>query len=127
MIDAPKKRPEIIIIGGGFGGLNAVKQLKHCPANITLVDRQNYHLFQPLLYQVATAVLSEDKISAPIRRILRDQKNVSVAMGRIAGIDLERKTVLGVRGEKHYDYLVIACGLVKPILVMMSINHSPRG
>lgn len=111
MIDAPKKRPEIIIIGGGFGGLNAVKQLRQCPANITLVDRQNYHLFQPLLYQVATAVLSEDKISAPIRRILRDQKNVSVAMGRITGIDLEQKTVLGVRGEKHYDYLVIACGL----------------
>jgi NADH dehydrogenase len=111
MIDAPKKRPEIIIIGGGFGGLNAVKQLKHCPANITLVDRQNYHLFQPLLYQVATAVLSEDKISAPIRKILRNQKNVSVAMGRITGIDLERKTVQVGRGEKHYDYLVIACGL----------------
>jgi len=111
MIDTKNKQPEVIIIGGGFGGLNAVKQLKHCPANITLVDRQNYHLFQPLLYQVATAVLSEDKISEPIRKILRDQKNVSVAMGKITGVDLERRTVQGLRGEKHYDYLVIACGM----------------
>jgi NADH dehydrogenase len=106
-----ENQPEVAIIGGGFGGLNVAKGLKNAPVLVTLVDKQNYHLFQPLLYQVATAELSQDSIAAPIRRVLRDQKNARVAMGKVVGVDLDRKSLIGLRGERHYDYLVIATGV----------------
>ena len=100
----------VVIIGGGFGGLYAAKALKKAPVRITLVDRRNYHLFQPLLYQVATAALNPSDIAAPIRAVLRKQKNVSVIMGDATGIDLDRKTVRLADGELAYDILIIATG-----------------
>lgn len=102
--------PRIVIVGGGFGGLAAAKALAHAPAEILLIDRNNHHLFQPLLYQVATAALSPADIAWPIRRILRQQSNAQVLMAEITGIDIERKRVLmGTRAEP-YDYLVLASG-----------------
>lgn len=102
--------PRIVIVGGGFGGLAAAKALAHAPAAVVLIDRQNHHLFQPLLYQVATAALSPADIAWPIRRILRHQSNAQVLMAEVTGIDIERKKVLmGARAEP-YDYLVLASG-----------------
>jgi len=100
----------VVIIGGGFGGLYAAKALAKAPVRITLVDRRNYHLFQPLLYQVATAALNPSDIAAPIRAVLRKQKNVSVIMGDATGIDLDRKLVRLADGELTYDILIIATG-----------------
>ncbi len=108
---APAKRPEVIVVGGGFGGLTFVKALKKAPVDITLLDKRNHHLFQPLLYQVATAALSPERIATPIRKVLKKQKNVTVAMVELVGVDLDRKVVLGRRGEKSYDYLILAPGV----------------
>src|SRR6266516_6622965 len=91
-IDTTSRRPRVVIIGAGFGGLSAAKQLARAPFDVTIVDRHNYHLFQPLLYQVATAGLSPGDIASPIRGILRDQKNATVIMARVSHIDLKRKT-----------------------------------
>jgi NADH dehydrogenase len=100
----------IVIIGGGFGGLYAAKGLRRAPARITLVDRRNYHLFQPLLYQVATAALNPSDIAAPIRSVLRKQKNVSVILGDATSIDLDKKLIQLADGELAYDILIIATG-----------------
>jgi NADH dehydrogenase len=100
----------VVIIGGGFGGLYAAKALMKAPVRITLVDRHNYHLFQPLLYQVATAALNPSDIAAPIRAVLRKQKNVSVIMGDATGIDLNQRIVRLADGELAYDILIIATG-----------------
>ena len=99
-----------MIIGGGFGGLYAARRLRKAPVRITLVDRHNYHLFQPLLYQVATAALNPSDIAAPIRSILRHQKNVSVILGDAKAIDASRKVVKLADGELAYDYLIVATG-----------------
>ena len=104
------RRPRIVIVGAGFGGLAAAKALAGADADVTLVDRRNYHLFQPLLYQVATAGLSPAQIATPIRAIVADAANVRVLMGRVGGIDTARRIVrLGER-ELAYDYLVLATG-----------------
>ena len=102
--------PSVIIIGGGFGGLSAARALARAPVHVTLIDRHNYHLFQPLLYQVATAGLAPNTIAAPIRAILRKQVNATVLMETVTGIDAATRSVL--IGEKHldYDFLVIATG-----------------
>jgi NADH dehydrogenase len=100
----------VVIIGGGFGGLYAAKALMKAPVRITLVDRHNYHLFQPLLYQVATAALNPSDIAAPIRSVLRKQKNVSVIMGDATGIELNQRIVRLADGELAYDILIIATG-----------------
>jgi NADH dehydrogenase len=100
----------ILIIGGGFGGLYAAKTLAKTQASITLVDRRNYHLFQPLLYQVATAALNPSDIAAPIRAVLRKQKNVSVIMGDVNAIDVDRRIVTMADGELAYDILIVATG-----------------
>ena len=111
-MDAPEKQqPEVIIIGGGFGGLEAAKGLRNAPVRVFLADHRNYHLFQPLLYQVATSVLSGEKIASPIRHVLRSQENATVALAKITGVDFESQIVNGERAGKHYDYLVIATGL----------------
>ncbi len=102
--------PRIVIVGGGFAGLNAAKELNGAPAAVTLLDRNNYHLFQPLLYQVATAVLSPADIASPIRHILRGQGNVRVGLAEVEGLDLERRQVQLAEGEVAYDYLVLAAG-----------------
>jgi NADH dehydrogenase len=111
MISQANKKSEVFIIGGGFGGLEVAKGLKNAPVRVFLADRRNYHLFQPLLYQVATSVLSGEKIASPIRKILGSQQNTTVALAEIIGIDLERQIVYGERAGRHYDYLVIASGL----------------
>ena len=102
--------PRVVIIGGGFGGLSAARGLARAPVDVTLIDRHNYHLFQPLLYQVATAGLAPNAIAAPIRGILHRQANATVLMEMVTGIDAARRSVL--MGEEHvsYDFLVIATG-----------------
>lgn len=105
------KRPHVVIIGAGFGGLAAAKGLRHAPVDITLIDKRNHHLFQPLLYQVATAGLSPADIASPIRHILRQHSNVSVLLDRVYGIDREKKfVILGDHEPLAYDWLIIATG-----------------
>src|SRR5260370_19601348 len=102
--------PRVVIIGGGFGGLTVARGLGNAPVTVTLVDRSNHHLFQPLLYQVATAGLSPADISAPIRGVLRRQRNTEVLLAEVTGVDVKNRRVqLGDR-TLPYDYLVIATG-----------------
>jgi NADH dehydrogenase len=103
-------RPRVVIVGGGFGGLEAAKSLACLPVDITLIDRKNHHTFQPLLYQVATAGLSPAEIAAPIREILAKHDNVEVLLGEVLGFDLERRLVKVHGFELPYDYLVVAAG-----------------
>src|SRR4249919_1000504 len=101
--------PHVLILGGGFGGLWATRALASAPVRITLVDRTNHHLFQPLLYQVATAGLSAPDIAAPLRHILRGQRNVTVLMGDVVAIDAAGKTLRFATGDTlGYDMLLLA-------------------
>ena len=102
--------PHVVIIGAGFGGLSAAKAFKHAPLRVTLVDRRNHHLFQPLLYQVATAGLNPSDIASPVRRIVRKQRNVEVLMADAHGFDLAAKCVLHDHGSLTYDHLIVATG-----------------
>jgi len=103
-------RPHIVIVGAGFGGLSAAHALAGADADVTVIDRRNYHLFQPLLYQVATAGLSPAQIASPIRAILRRAANVHVLLGKVNGVDQERRTVALDDRTIAYDYLVLATG-----------------
>jgi NADH dehydrogenase len=104
-------RPRVVIIGAGFGGLSATRALAGAPVDITLIDRRNYHLFQPLLYQVATAGLSPADIAAPIRSIVREQRNVRVLLGTVIGVDRVQRVVQLTQGDPiPYDYLIVASG-----------------
>ena len=105
-----RNNPHIVILGGGFGGLNLAKSLRNTNAQITLIDRQNHHLFQPLLYQVATATLSAVEIAKPLRSILSDQENICVHLGKVEAIDLKTRTVVMSDRTLNYDYLIIALG-----------------
>lgn len=100
----------VVILGGGFGGLNAVVALAHAPVAVTLVDRRNFHLFQPLLYQVATGTLSPANIASPLRSLIQRQSNAQVLMAEAVGIDVVRKLLLLEDGELPYDSLIIAAG-----------------
>jgi NADH dehydrogenase len=100
----------VVIIGGGFGGIAAARALTRAPVRLTIVDRRNHHLFQPLLYQVATAALNPSDIASPIRRILRRQRNASVILGEAVAIDTQRKIVQLGDGEVAYDFLIVATG-----------------
>ena len=102
--------PRIVIVGAGFGGLSAAKALAGKPFDVTVIDQHNYHLFQPLLYQVATAGLSPAEIASPIRGILSREQNVNVMLGKVSGIDLERREVLAEGRRIPYDSLVLATG-----------------
>ena len=102
--------PHVVIIGGGFAGLSAARALKRAPVRITLIDRRNHHLFQPLLYQVATAALNPSDIAMPIRRILRCQKNAAVFLREADGIDVPRRRVVLRNDELAYDFLIVAAG-----------------
>jgi NADH dehydrogenase len=102
--------PRVVIVGAGFGGLSAAKQLAKAPFDVTVVDRHNYHLFQPLLYQVATAGLSPGDIASPIRGILRRQRNARVVLGKVSAIDPARREVVAEGRHIPYDYLVVATG-----------------
>ncbi len=102
--------PRVVIIGAGFGGLQAARALRHAPVQVTVIDRSNHHLFQPLLYQVATSDLSPTDISAPIRSILKHQKNTSVILAEVTGVDAQEQRVLMHARSVPYDYLIIATG-----------------
>src|SRR5437588_9331029 len=101
----------VVIIGGGLGGLYAAKRLRRAPVQLTLLDRRNFHLFQPLLYQVATGALSPANIAAPLRSVLQRQKNTTVLLAEVVGFDLAGKRVL-LRdgGAQPYDSLIVAAG-----------------
>lgn len=103
-------RPHVVILGGGFGGLAAARELAKAPVRITLIDRRNHHVFQPLLYQVGTAGLSAPSIAAPLRRILRKQGNVTILMDEAHGVDTAAKQVRLSQGNLDYDYLIVATG-----------------
>src|ERR1700758_4021890 len=107
-------KPRVVIVGAGFGGLNAARALAKAPVQITVIDRKNFHTFQPLLYQVATAGLSPGEIAEPIRSILRRHKNVEVLMAEVTGFDLERRVVQTATQNENqevpYDYLMVAAG-----------------
>lgn len=104
------RRPRVVIVGAGFGGLSAAKALAKAPVDVVLVDKRNYHLFQPLLYQVATAGLSPAEIAAPIRAIVRRQANASVVLGKVSGVDTAAREVVTDQARIAYDYLILATG-----------------
>src|SRR4051794_39061720 len=107
-------RHRVVIVGGGFGGLAAARALRRAPVDITLIDRNGHHLFQPLLYQVATGILSEGEVARPLRDVLRTQQNAELLLGEVTGIDLEERvvtsTALGTTVTTPYDSLVVAAG-----------------
>ena len=112
---AEKTLPHVVIVGGGFGGLATARALRHAPVRVTVIDRSNHHLFQPLLYQVATATLAPGDIAAPIRHLLRRQRNVTVAMVEVTGVDTaNRRVLVNYLGRPDvpyaYDYLILATG-----------------
>jgi len=110
------RKPQIVIVGGGFGGVAAAHALRKCDAEVVLVDRRNHHIFQPLLYQVATAVLSPSEVAAPIRQLARKQKNLSVMLAEVTGLDLKSRSVT-IRSDGSgtkivpFDYLILAPGM----------------
>jgi len=105
-----QRQPQVVIIGAGFGGLETAETLRRAPVDITVIDRHNYHCFQPLLYQVATAALSPAEIAWPVRYILRQQKNVTVFMAEVTGIDAPGRVVTTQAGQFSFDFLVVATG-----------------
>jgi NADH dehydrogenase len=112
----PAERKRIVIVGAGFAGVAAVRALRHCDAEVVLIDRRNHHIFQPLLYQVATAVLAPSDIAAPIRQLAEKQKNLSVMLAEVTGLDLDSRSVEASRPgagilKVPFDYLVIAAGM----------------
>src|SRR5204862_5740293 len=103
-------RPRVVIVGAGFGGLRAARALRKAPVDAVLVDRHNYHLIQPLLYQVATAGLEPEQIARPVRAILRRQTNADFRLADVTGLDVGRRELATAPGPVHYDYLVLAVG-----------------
>src|SRR5437867_3702182 len=111
----PDSAPRVVIVGGGFGGLAAAKAFRKTNAEVILIDRENHHLFQPLLYQVATSVLSPGQIASPIRGILGTQQNTTVILGQVIGVDSDGRRVFVDSADREgvaleYDYLILATG-----------------
>jgi NADH dehydrogenase len=107
---AKRRRPRVVIVGGGFGGLALAKALGHAPVDVVLIDRRNHHLFQPLLYQVATAGLAPTQIASPVRGVLRRQENTRVVLGEVTGVDLSTRQVVLAGRREPFDTLVVATG-----------------
>ena len=107
----PANLPRVVIVGGGFGGLYAARTLAGAPVSVTLIDRRNYHLFRPMLYQVATGLLSADEISGPLRSILSRQRNVEVLLDEVIGIDAQARHVHLPADDLPYDFLILATGI----------------
>src|SRR4029453_5561654 len=110
MENTPRQKPHVIIIGAGFGGLQAAKKLARKNVRVTVIDRTNYHLFQPLLYQVATAALSPADIAAPVRAVLSKYKNVKVILAEVEAVDVDAKKIRTTDSEIGYDFLILATG-----------------
>src|SRR5271167_793780 len=108
---AMPKAPRVVIVGGGFGGFYAARALAKAPAQVTLVDKRNYHLFRPMLYQVATGLLSGDEIAPPLRVLFSKQKNIDVVMSEVTGVDTRNRRVLLPDCDLPYDYLILATGI----------------
>src|SRR5205823_6126505 len=104
------RRPTVVIVGAGFGGLRAARALRKAPVDVVLLDRHNYHLFQPRLYQVATAGLEPEQIAKPVRAILRGQQNFEFRMVEVSGVDFAARQVATNHGPVRYDYLIVAAG-----------------
>ena len=120
-------KPHIVIVGGGFGGIKIGQLFAKENVEVTLIDRHNFHLFQPLLYQVSTAVLETGEVAYPIRSFFRDNKNVNLYMAKAQGIDQERDVVITNHGEIHYDYLVLAAGATTNFFGMKSVEEHSFG
>jgi NADH dehydrogenase len=121
------ERPRIVIVGGGFGGLELAKQLKDQPVEVVMLDRHNYHTFQPLLYQVATGALDAETITFPFRRIFQDQKNFSFSLAEVFKINPEKNTVETAIGDVSYDYLVLATGADTNFFGNKQLEHFSMG
>ena len=104
-------QPRVVIVGGGFGGLYAARALGGAPVSVTLIDKRNYHLFRPLLYQVATGLLSADEISGPLRSILSRQNNIDVLLGKVTGVETQKRVVRLEQHDVPYDFLILATGV----------------
>ena len=107
----PTDPPRIVIVGGGFGGLYAARALARAPVRVTLIDRRNYHLFRPMLYQVATGLLSADEIAGPLRSILSRHRNVDVLLDEVVGVDAGARLVHLRQYHVSYDFLILATGI----------------
>src|ERR1700758_1557284 len=103
--------PHVVIVGGGFGGLAAVRALRKAPVRVTLIDKRNYHLFRPMLYQVATGLLSADEIAGPLRSILSRQRNVEVLLDEVVGVDAQAPRGHLPQYDLTYDFLIPATGI----------------
>lgn len=121
------RKPRIVIVGAGFGGVKLAKLFAKENVNATLVDRHNFHLFQPLLYQVSTAVLSTDEIAYPVRTFFRENKNVEFFMAKAQGVDKDRKVLLTNHGEIAYDYLILAAGATTNFFGMENVEKYSYG
>src|SRR2546430_16158533 len=104
-------KPRVVIVGGGFGGLYAARALAGAPVSVTLIDKRNYHLFRPLLYQAATGLLSADEISGPLRSILSRQNNIDILLGEVTGVDTQKRFVRLEQHDVPYDFLILATGV----------------
>lgn len=121
------KRPHVVIVGAGFGGIKVAQSFADKDVDVTIVDRNNFHLFQPLLYQVSTACLSTDEIAYPIRAFFRKQKNVNFFLGELIDFDTENKKIITNNGELTYDYLVMATGATTNFFGMKSVEENCFG
>ena len=122
-----EQKPRIVIVGAGFGGITLAKQFAKEDVEVTIIDRHNFHLFQPLLYQVSTAILSADEIAYPIRTFFRKNKNVEFFMAKAQGLDTERHVVLTDHGEVPYDYVILAAGATTNYFGMESVEKNSFG
>lgn len=127
MANQTSKLPRVLIVGGGFGGIELAKALKHAPVEVLMVDRHNYHTFQPLLYQVATGAIEAESIAFPIRRIFQKQQNFSFRMCDVLKVNVQKNTITTTVCEIKYDYLVLATGAATNFFGDEVLEHNTMG